>query len=172
MNNLIYLFILILALLGYIIFIIFPLSRGAPYVPTSQKTIMSLIEILNGYGVASFKKAVDLGSGDGRIIIALSAIGLSCDGIEQNKLLFKLSKRKLKNLKLLNISNVFNTNFLKYNLSDYDLVTLFQIPYIMPKLKNKLLKELKPNSLICSYSFKIPGLNEVQEHNGWYVYRT
>ena len=91
--------------------------------------------------------------------------------IEQNNILCNFSKRKLKDLNLLDKSMVFNKNFLKHNLSDYDLVTLFQIPYIMPKLKSKLSQELKPNSLVCSYCFRIQGLNEIEVYNGWYVYK-
>ena len=59
---------------------------------------------------------------------------------------------------------IFNEDFFfNLNLKNYDLIILWQSPQIMNKLSQKFKKELKKDTLVCSYYFKIPDLNEI--HN-------
>ena len=40
----------------------------------------------------------------------------------------------------------------------------------MKRLKNKLTKELKPGTVVCSYYFAIPGFENETVHKGWHIY--
>lgn len=172
MSNTLYILSAVIASIGYLLFFLFPLNKGAPFIPNNPKKICSLIEILKKrYKLKSFKKAVDLGSGDGRVVVSIAKQGISCDGIEQNKVLCNLSKKRIKNEKVENICNIFNSDFLKAPLSDYDLVILWQSPQIMGKLSEKLKKELKPGTIVCSYYFYLPKSKKEFSHKGWHIYK-
>lgn len=172
MSNTLYILSAILASVGYLLFFLFPLNKGAPFIPNNSKKISSLIEILEKkYKSKCFKKAVDLGSGDGRVVISIAKHGIPCNGIEQNKILCNLSEKRIKKESLENICNIYNNDFFKTSLSDYDIVILWQSPQIMGKLSEKFKKELKPGTIICSCYFYLPKLTEEFSHKGWHIYQ-
>ncbi len=168
MNNTI---LITLVITGYILFFMFPLNKGAPFIPNNPKKLASLLNLLKQkYGLEHFKKAVDLGSGDGRVVVFITKNGINCDGVELNKILYNISKGKLKKEKIESKSAIFNQDLFKKNINEYDLVILWQSPQIMKRLKNKLTKELKPGTVVCSYYFAIPGFENETVHKGWHIY--
>jgi cyclopropane fatty-acyl-phospholipid synthase-like methyltransferase len=149
----------------------FPLNKGALYIPNHPKKINALLQFLNDkYGLNRFKKAIDMGSGDGRVLIKLAEKGVSSYGIEQNKILYKLSVKKIKEAKLEDLCKVYEGNYFDSGLSEYDLVIIFQTTHIMPKIGKKLEKELKPGAIVCSFDFPIPQFEKKTEYKGWYIY--
>ncbi|HPD73996.1 MAG TPA: class I SAM-dependent methyltransferase [Patescibacteria group bacterium] len=149
----------------------FPLDKGAPFIPNSNRKIQSLLNILiEMKDKYKFQKAIDLGSGDGRIAIALTKEGFYCDGVELNKLLYKRSVGKIQKSGLGDKCKFFNEDFFKINLNKYDLIVLWQSPQIMSKLSTKLKNELVKGTLICSYYFKIPHLDEMHKKDNWHIY--
>jgi hypothetical protein len=166
------LFVIAIALILYLVFILSPLIKGAPYVPTKNINIEVLLNYVEQeFGLGNFEHAVDLGSGDGRVVIALGRKGLKCDGIEQNRFLCKIARRKVEKNRLENVCTIYNSDFFKTDLSQYDLIILFQTPYIMQRLQNKLVGEVKHGSVVASYCFKLPSRNETAETGGWYIYK-
>ncbi len=164
-------FTILLAALGYFLFFMFPLNKGAPFIPNNKRKIHSLVETLQGMkGKHKFEKAIDLGSGDGRVLIALNKEGFHCDGVELNKILHKQSIKKIEKAGLGDICTIFNEDFFKINLSKYDLIVLWQSPQIMSKLSQKLKIELKKGTVVCNYYFKIPDLNEIHNKDNWHIY--
>jgi 16S rRNA G966 N2-methylase RsmD len=164
--------VIAILLVIYILFILLPLFRGAPYVPTHTKNINNLISIIDKeFSLSTFSHAVDLGSGDGRVVIALSRKGLKCDGIEQNKFLYKIARRNVEKNRLENVCTIYNSDFFKTNFSKYDLIILFQTPYIMQRLQNKLVGDVKHGSVVASYCFKLPGRRETIKTGVWYIYK-
>lgn len=152
----------------YIVYVIIPLSKGAPFIPTQEANISHLLEILD---LQNTDTAVDLGSGDGRILIDIAKRGITCDGYELKTDLAERSRQLLTELALSDKAKVFNENLMNANLSKYNVVIVFQVPYIMNKLSKKLLRELKPGARIASYCFKIPHLRLEKEKYGWFVYQ-
>ena len=67
-----------------LILLILSISRGAAPIPTNLKTVRHILELTQG---KPGEKAIDLGSGDGRIVIALAKHGLHAYGYEINPLL-------------------------------------------------------------------------------------
>lgn len=108
-----------------------------------------MIKILEKrYKLKNFKKSVDLGSGDGRVVVSLAKYGIICDEIEQNKVLCKLSRNRIRKEGVENLCNIYNGDFLKTSLSDYDLLILWQSPQIMEKLSEKFKNELKSGTIV------------------------
>ncbi len=135
-----------------ILFLI-PFAFGAPFQPTSEKqlkNILSLSKIKKG------EKIADLGSGDGRIVIEFAKKGAEAHGYEINPLLVFLSRRKIKKSGLHGKAFIHWKNFWKENLGKYDVITLFQVGYVMKKLGEKLKKEAKKKIKVVSHFWKFP----------------
>jgi hypothetical protein len=142
-------FLIALSLLFFIPFII-----GAPFDPSRKKAVEKILFL------ATPKKgdvSVDLGSGDGRLVLAFAHRGIEAHGFEINPFLVLYSKYKAKKLKLKN-AHFHWKNFWKSDLSKFNIVTIFQIGYIMPKLEKKLLSELPKGAKIISNTWKFPNL--------------
>lgn len=131
-----------------------PWLFGAPFQPTSNKKMKKMIKLAK---VKKTDKAVDLGSGDGKIVIALAKAGAKeVHGYEINPFLVWLSRRRIRKNKLEKKAFIHWKNFWKADLENFNVVTLFQFPTIMDKLKKKLQRELKKGSRVVSYTWKFP----------------
>ena len=151
-NIFVLIFLIILAIILFIFFY-WPWLFGAPYEPTSGeklKKIMKLAKIKKG------DKAVDLGSGDGRIVIEMAKRGAIAEGYEINPFLVLLSRWKIRKAKLKNKAKIHWKSFWHANLSKYDLLVMFQFRTIMKKLEKKLKKEANKQAKIISYYWKFP----------------
>ncbi|MEA3329942.1 MAG: methyltransferase domain-containing protein [Nanoarchaeota archaeon] len=138
-------FILAISLLSFA-----PLLIGAPYEPSRKKQVKKMIELAC---VKSGDKSVDLGSGDGRIVIEFARAGAEAHGYEVNPWLVMYSKYKAKKLGLKN-AHFHLRNFWSVQMKKFDIVTSFQIGYIMPRLERKLKRELKSGTRIISNVWK------------------
>ena len=149
-------------------FFLFSIIGGAIYIPTKMEKVNLMIKLAQ---IKSGQKAVDLGSGDGRIVIALSKAGVIADGYEINPMLVLRSRLTLRRFKLSAQSKIYWHSFWLCNFHDYDLVTLFGIPYIMGDLEKKLKHELKPGSKVICNAFPFPHWQPIQVEDEVYVYQ-
>ena len=83
-------------------------------------------------------KAVDLGSGDGRIVIALARAGVDAVGYEINPILAWWSRIRIYRLGLQSRARIYNQSFWSADLSGFDVVMIFGITHIMGRLEKKL----------------------------------
>src|SRR5688572_29583519 len=85
--------------IGVILIITYYLGifRGAPFLPTYTQTADRMIEKLN---LKQGDKFADLGSGDGRLVIAAAQKGAEAHGYEINPVLVLWSRQKIKRLRL------------------------------------------------------------------------
>lgn len=143
-------------------------SQGAIYLPTDRRSVENMVALAD---IKPGTRAVDLGSGDGRIVIAMSRAGALADGFEINPILAFLSRRKIKRLNLSGQARIFRQNFWTADLSSYDVVMVFGMTHIMEKLEKKLKTELKDEAVIVSNVFRFPGLTEISHDQGIYLYK-
>lgn len=152
----------------YLIFHLFAiLSRGAIFAKSTDKIIERMISLSC---VKPGEKAVDLGSGDGRLVVVLAKAGAEAHGYEINPFLVWLSRKNIKNLGLQNRAFIHRENFWNKDLSEFSTVTVYGIGYMMKKLEKKLGKELKPGSKVVSNYFIFPNWPHSKKENSIRLY--
>ncbi|MCX8187937.1 MAG: class I SAM-dependent methyltransferase [Nitrososphaeria archaeon] len=129
-----------------------------PFVPSPHDVVQRMLSLADPH---PDELLVDLGSGDGRIVIAASR-DYRCKsiGVEVDRALIDYSRRKISRLGLLN-ARIVKGDLHEFDFADADVVTLYLLPKTLEALKPKILK-LKRGSRVICHDFKIPGL-EPQE---------
>lgn len=165
------LLLLLLIIIGFMLSFIFNiipmLLLGAFFAPTSKETVEKIISLSD---IKLGEKAIDLGSGDGRLVIALAEAGAEAEGYEINPILVWLSKRNIKKSGLKNRAFVYYKNFWKEDFSKFNVVIVFGISYMMKKLEKKLKKELKPGARVVSNYFIFPEWKYSKKQGNVYLY--
>ena len=162
-------FLLIIALLLYIIYVLmYSMILGAPYAATQERKMNMMLDLLK---LTTKDNFVDLGSGDGRFVIAAAKKGIKSYGYEMNPILVLISRNKIKNEKLSSKAKIYWKSYWNVNLSEYSAVAVFGIKHIMPSLGKKLKKELKEGSRVVSNHFKFPSWDESEKKENLYLYR-
>ena len=130
-------------------------SGGGPYVPTKPEIMEQMLQVAC---IGPEDYVVDLGSGDGRLVIAAAQAGAKQSiGYEIHPGLVKLSNWKIQKMNLEKKALVVKKSMWKANLSEVTLVFLYQIPYAMNRIKKLLETQLPPGSRVVSHAFPIPG---------------
>ena len=143
-----------------------PLIIGAPFEPSRDDRIKTILKLASP---RKKDKIVDLGSGDGRIVIAFAEKGYESHGYEINPwlVLYSIINSKIKRVKN---AHFHLGNFWNKNLSKYNTIILFQIGYIMPNLEKKIKKECKAKTKIVSNKWTFPNLKPVKKENNVKLY--
>lgn len=128
---------------------------AAPWLPTRNKDIERMLKLAE---LKPGEKLFDLGSGDGRIVLAAARdFKAESFGIELSIFPFLLSKLRLmfapKELK--RRAKIVYGDFFRYDLKEADVVICFLSERAMAKLEPKFKKELKKGARIVSYTFSI-----------------
>lgn len=139
---------------------------GAPYVPTRQK---DLNEIFHRLKLKSGDIVLDMGSGDGRVLLAAAQQGYQAVGYELNIFLWLLSKLRLHKyhkLVQINLKSLWQADLSKANA-----VFIFTAQPFVKRLNKKFLKELKPDSYVISYGFELPDRKPTKKIGAALVYQ-
>lgn len=126
--------------------------------------------MLNLAAIKAGSQVVDLGSGDGILLIEAAKLGAQATGYEINPFLVAKSQISAKNQGLEDKVKIYKQSFWGADLSQFDIVLLFGITHIMPKLEKKLRHELKPGAIVVSYTFKFPHWPAEKVENNVYLY--
>jgi len=97
---------------------------------------------------------IDLGSGDGRIVIAAALRGIWAEGVEFNPDMVELSRKNAAREGVAEKTNFVEADFYEYDLSKATVITMFLLPEINRKLRPKLLA-LKPGTRIITNTFSM-----------------
>jgi len=159
---------LVAAALYLVFFVFFPIGRGAIYDPSSRGEADAMARLAD---VRPGEKAADLGSGDGRVVIALARLGAIAHGYEINPVLVLVSRRNILREGLGSRAFIHWGNFWQRKLSDYTLITVFQVGFVMARLEAKLKRELPPGARVVSHYWRFPGLSPEQTQGNIYRYR-
>src|ERR1700710_1425200 len=116
-------------------------EKLAPYYPTPETIVEKMLEFGQ---LKAGEKMVDLGSGDGRIVImAAQKYHADATGIELDGDLYISSQAKIKKLGLQKTARIVHGDILKQNYSFADLVTVYLLPESNLKARPILEAQLK-----------------------------
>jgi len=113
---------------------------------------------------------IDLGSGDGRILIAAARLGARAIGYEINPFLVWQSCRLIKQLKLDKLASVKWKSFWQADFSRATIVTVYLFPHLMNRLQKLLEKKVKHPLRVVSNDYPFPNLTPVKKSKNIYLY--
>jgi hypothetical protein len=124
---------------------------GGPYVPTPQSVVNAMLEVAS-VGPKDF--VVDLGSGDGRIVLTAAtkykARGM---GVDIDPDLVDLANASARKLGVADRVRFVRQDVFATDLGGTTVLTLYLLPGMMQSLRPKLLADLKPGTRIVSHDF-------------------
>lgn len=158
-------------LLGCLIALSWFAGSDAPYVPTKMENIRKVLKLA---GVKKGKKFYELGSGDGRVVIAATKLGADSYGIEQSWLRVLYSKWKAHRQNTARAVNCqfYHGNIFKRTYTDADIVYIFLLQNGVDKLEGKLKKELKKASIIITQTYHFLHWRPFKKEGDFWLYRS
>ncbi|HEY3454729.1 MAG TPA: class I SAM-dependent methyltransferase [Bryobacteraceae bacterium] len=132
----------------------------APYVNSPEHAIDRMLQLA---ALKDGDTLYDLGCGDGRILIAAaSRYKIKGVGIEISEHLAKTAAEKVKKAGLQNQIKIIHADFMKTDLSDANVVTLYLATTANDRLRPNLERYLKPSTRVVSYDYPIPGWKAIE----------
>lgn len=126
-------------------------ALDVPYVPTRQVVVDAMLKLAK---VSKTDVLVDLGCGDGRIVVtAAQKHGTNGTGVDIDPERIKEANQNAKEAKVTDKVKFVQGNLFEMDFSNASVVTLYLLPTVNMKLRPKLLAELKSGSRIVSHAF-------------------
>lgn len=154
--------LLVLICFGYV------LLFGAPYLPTLRPQIIAALDLAD---LKSGQTLLELGCGDGRVVLAAARRGLKVTGYELNPLLAALAW--LRTLKYRRLVTIRCQDFWRADWPGAAAVFTFLLPKYMSKLDKKVeqfaRQQGQPVKLV-SFAFQVPQKAVTAERQGVHLY--
>ena len=129
--------------------------RDAPFITTPEEVVERMLA-LAGTGPGDF--VVDLGSGDGRIVIAAARnFGARGLGVDIDSRLVTLSRENARRAGVAERVAFEERDVFRTDLSGATVVTLYLLPSLIDQLQPKLMEELRPGARIVTHAFPMTG---------------
>lgn len=123
----------------------------SPFVTSPPLVVERMLKLA---GVTPEDYVIDLGSGDGRIVIAAAKrYGAHAMGVEYDPKLVALSRQNAAAQGVADRVRFVEGDLFKVDLSRASVVTVYLLPDVNLKLRDKLLAELKPGSRLVAHDF-------------------
>ena len=142
---------------GYVFFILLAPKitaqhRDVPFVPTPYETVDEMLNLAN---VGPGDYVIDLGSGDGRIVIAAGKRGAFGHGVDIDpkrisEAVKNTAKAGVEDRVLFVEGNLFETDFSKATV-----ITMYLLNSVNMKLRPHMLEKLRPGTRVVSYYFNM-----------------
>ncbi len=124
-------------------------GKDVIWVPTPDELIAAMLDAAK---VTPNDFVVDLGSGDGRIVIAAAKRGARAMGVEYNPDMVQLSKENALKAGVAGKATFVNGDIFEADFSKATVVTMYLLPDLNMKLRPKIL-EMKPGTRVVTNSF-------------------
>jgi 16S rRNA A1518/A1519 N6-dimethyltransferase RsmA/KsgA/DIM1 with predicted DNA glycosylase/AP lyase activity len=155
----------------YVIFFLilvfgFVILFGAPFLPTLKKQVVPIFELLD---LREGQTLIELGSGDGRILLEAGRRGINAIGYELNPILVLYSI--IKTWKYRQKVRVIWGNYWHKDWPQADGIFVFLLDRYMLKLNNKIIQKYKAPIKLVSFAFKIPDRKIDRQNHGLFLYQ-
>lgn len=141
---------------------------GAPYLPTLRPQIDAALDALD---LNEGQHILELGSGDGRVLLAAAQRGLYGIGYELNPILVLVSRWRLRRYR--NQIRVVWGNAFSKKWPATDAIYVFGIKKLMPKLHKKIVQHAQQTHRpirLASFGFAVPAKKPVSQTQGIFIY--
>ncbi len=128
-------------------------GKDVVWVPTPQVVVDKMLEIAR---VGPKDVLIDLGSGDGRLVITAAGLGARALGIEYNPEMVELSRRNAEKAGVARQAKFIKADLFETSFAEATVVTMFLLPDLNLKLRPKILA-LKPGTRVVSNTFTMGG---------------
>jgi precorrin-6B methylase 2 len=124
-------------------------GKDVVWVPTPDALVEKMLDMAK---VTAQDYVMDLGSGDGRTVIAAAKRGARAVGIEYNPDMVELSKKNAAEAGVSDKASFMKADLFETDYSKATVITMFLLPTLNLKLRPTLL-DLKPGTRVVSNSF-------------------
>jgi|SRR5665213_1242430 len=139
---------------------------GAPYLPTLTPQIRAALELA---GLQPGERLLELGCGDGKVLVAAAHAGIDVVGYELNPLLVLVAwlrtRRYRKHVRII------WGDFWRKPWPEAQAIFVFLLPKYMKRLDTKIVQSKQNPVKLVSFAFNIPGRKPDAERDGVYLYR-
>lgn len=135
-----------------------------PFVPTPIEEIPLILKLFD-VKVGEQKTLVDIGSGDGRVLIGVALFKIRGIGYEKRKKLVEFTRQKAEKAGVEGLIRIYKRDVLRDrlpHLSKADYVYIYMNPIVNEKIGKKLKKSRK-RVVVVSRDFEIPSLRKYKE---------
>jgi SAM-dependent methyltransferase len=153
--------------LGFLLWLVWPIFIGAIFLPTPPEVVEKMLTLAE---VGEGDVVYDLGSGDGRIVIGAAERGARGVGVEADAIRVLWSRIKAKRSPAGDRIRFLWGDFFKNSVAEASVVTVYQGESINNRLREKFEVELRPGSRVVSFSFKFEGWEPAKKHPDADVY--
>ncbi len=133
--------------------------------PTLSKQVDVAIQLAN---LKPGDTIIELGCGDGRVLLRAAKVGLNAVGYEINPVLFLVSY--LRTRRYAKQIRVVYGNFWNKRWPSADAVYVFLLPRLMSKLERKIKQESLVKPRVVSFAFRFPGIRPTLTKDGVFLY--
>jgi SAM-dependent methyltransferase len=126
-------------------------GKDVVWVPTPQALVEKMLDLAK---VTSRDHVIDLGSGDGRTVIAAAKRGARAHGIEYNPDMVDLARQAAAEAGVSDRATFEQADIFESDFSQAQVITMFLLPSLNLKLRPTLL-ELKPGTRLVSNTFSM-----------------
>ena len=129
-------------------------KRVAPYAATEDGVAEAMLDLAQ---VRAGDHVVDLGCGDGRIVLAAARRGATGLGVDIDGQLIDLANRLAQQQGLAGRARFLQQDLFDTDLAPATVVTIYLFPTIMARVAEKLQASLRPGTRVVSHDFALPG---------------
>jgi len=147
-------------------FIVAP-ARGSPFAPSRERQIAATFEMA---GIKPGELLVDLGSGDGAVLIAAAERGMRARGIETNPFFVWYARRRIRRRGLAHLAAVARGDLFRHPIADADVIFLYLVPGAMERLAASLRREASPGTRIITNLFPLPSWEPQEKREKIFLY--
>ncbi|MDB5181256.1 MAG: hypothetical protein JWP13_19 [Candidatus Saccharibacteria bacterium] len=148
-----------------ILFFSIVLLRGAPYLPTLTKQVETALDLVD---LKPGDTLLELGCGDGKVLIAAAKRGWNVVGYELNPLLALIAW--LRTLKYKGHVRVVWGDFWNKQWPPHQAIFVFLLDPFMQKLDTKIIQSSSKPVKLVSFAFQIPSRKPKASKDGLFVY--
>lgn len=136
--------------------VIGPALFGSPWHPISRRDLKRALDFCD---VRAGERIVDLGSGDGRVLItAAKDYGLTGTGIEIDPIKVWLANWRVRIAGVADKVRIVRANIFDADYREADILFIYLTHQAIDKLFPNILEQLKPNAKILCFRFCIQGM--------------